>query len=219
MKSKIKVLLVDDHSIVREGLRMVLESVETIEVCGEAGTLKQAMHLTAESLPDVVVLDYRLPDGDGITGTINLKARFPNIKVLILTAYTQDEVVTGAIRAGIDGFLLKDADSNELIRAIQSIAKGTLVLDSSTTASIFDLLRGGHSSQRVKVPELTQQEERILQLVALGKTNKEIADSMAISDKTVRNYLSKAFRKLNVSNRTEAASYWINTMQNRDKCT
>ncbi|MDR5658393.1 response regulator transcription factor [Serpentinicella sp. ANB-PHB4] len=208
MLDKIKVLIVDDHSVVRKGLKMFLGTNPSIEVCGEAENLKDAIKMTTKTKPDVIILDFKLPDGDGINGSIAIKARFPDIKIIILTAYTQNETVLGAIRAGVDAYLLKDIESKELINTIIAVYKGKAVLDTSVTEDVFNTLKIENTNIKSK-SSLSLQETKILDMIAQGKVNKEIAESLGISDKTVRNYISNIFKKLNVSNRTEAATYWI----------
>lgn len=208
MKEKIKVLLIDDHSVVRDGLRLLLELDERLEVCGEASTLNEGVLMVNNLRPDVVLLDFRLPDGDGITGCINIKNNFPNIKIIILTAYAEEHIVMEAIRAGADGYLLKNIESDELIKTIVSVFEGESVLDSLVTEAVFNSIK----SENVKPTDnsiLSPRERKILEMISTGKTNKEIGSSLFISDKTVRNYVSNIFKKLNVTNRTEAASYWI----------
>ena len=205
---KIKVLLVDDHSIVRNGLRMILELDQRLEICGEASTLSETMTVISNTNPDLVLLDLKLPDGDGIIGCNNIKRQFPSIKIIILTAYADDHIVIEAIRAGADGYLLKNIESEELIEGIISVYSGESILDPSVTESVFNQIKV-EGKEYQKESKLSPKESEILQMISLGKANKEIATLMHISDKTVRNYVSNIFKKLNVSNRTEAATYWI----------
>ncbi len=208
MKGKIRVLLVDDHSVVRDGLRLLLQLNDGLEVCGEAATLKEAIMMTIDTNPDVVLLDFKLPDGDGVNGCISIKNLFPNIKIIILTAYAEQHIVMETIRAGADGYLLKNIESEELIKTILSVHNGESVLDPSVTERVFNSIK--LDNQKIEESsEFSPRETKILQALSLGKTNKEIAESLSISDKTVRNYISNIFKKINVSNRTEAASYWI----------
>ncbi len=212
MTKAIRVLLVDDHSVVREGLRLLLQLDNRLEVCGEASTLNEGIDMIKELKPDVVLLDFKLPDGDGISGCISIKNIFPEIKIIILTAYTEDHLVVEAIRSGVDGYLLKNADAEELIKTIISVYEGESVLDSSVTEIIFTNIKKDKSSS-MEDSILSPKEKEILEMLSLGKTNKEIGASLYISEKTVRNYVSNIFKKINVSNRTEAAAYWI---RNRD---
>lgn len=205
--NKIKVLLVDDHNIIRDGLRLILKIDERLEVCGEAASLKEAIDVIAKTNPDVILLDFKLPDGDGVSGCISIKSRFPKVKIIILTAYSQDHLVMETIRAGADGYLLKNIESEELIKNIIKVYEGDSVLDPSVTEGVFNSII---VNQKVDAKDkLSSRETYILQMVSLGKSNKEIAEALDIAEKTVRNYVSNIFKKLNVSNRTEAASYWI----------
>jgi len=207
VKNRIKVLIVDDHNIVRDGLRLILELDDRIEVCGEAKGLQEAMDIIPEAQPDVILLDFKLPDGDGVNGCICIKSRFPKVKIIILTAYSQDHLVMETIRAGASGYLLKNIKSDELIKNIFKVYEGDSVLDASVTEGVFNNII---ERQKADIDStLSCRETYILQMVSLGKSNKEIAEALAISEKTVRNYISNIFKKLNVSNRTEAASYWI----------
>ncbi len=206
MKNKIKVLLVDDHSIVRNGLKLILQLSDRLEVCGEAETLSQGIEVAGKTKPDVILLDFKLPDGDGVNGCITIKKQFPTVKIIILTAYSQNHIVIEAIRAGADGYLLKNIESDQLIKTIIRVYEGESALDPSITESVFNNIKEEKDEPGFN---LSPQETKILQMLSLGKTNKEIAGDIFISDKTVRNYVSNIFKKLNVSNRTEAASYWI----------
>lgn len=209
MKNRIKVLVVDDHNIVRDGLRMILELDDRIEVCGEAKGLQESLDIIAKTKPDVILLDFKLPDGDGVSGCISIKNRFPKVKIIILTAYSQDHLVMETIRAGADGYLLKSIKREELINNILNVYKGNSVLDTSLTECVFNNIITPMGKVLKEDSKLSAREIYIIQMVSLGKSNKEIAKALAISEKTVRNYISNIFKKLNVSNRTEAASYWI----------
>ncbi|MGI1660224.1 MAG: response regulator [Desulfitobacterium sp.] len=214
MSEKIKVLLVDDHSIVRDGLKLILQLSDQIEVCGEAGNLQETLLMIEKVKPDVILLDFKLPDGDGVSGCTRIKSQFPRVKIIILTAYSQDHLVLETIRSGADGYLLKNIKSEELIKNIIKVYEGASVLDSSVTETVFNHITV--SGDKVEITEkFSPRETEILKMLSSGKANKEIADALAISEKTVRNYISHIFRKLNVSNRTEAASYWLrkNTLE------
>ncbi len=212
MSDKIKVLLIDDHSVVREGLRLLLELDNRLIVCGEAATLNEGINMIGELKSHVVLLDFKLPDGDGISGCISIKNIFPDIKIIILTAYTEDHLVLEAIRSGVDGYLLKNVEADELVKTIISVYEGESVLDSSVTDIIFNNIKKEKTSS-AEDSLLSSKEKEILKMLSLGKTNKEIGAALYISEKTVRNYVSNIFKKINVSNRTEAAAYWI---RNRD---
>ena len=206
MREKIRVLLVDDHTIVRKGLRLILELHDRIDVCGEAGSIKEMIDMIAQCEPDVILLDFKLPDGDGVEGCKKIKSRFPDIKILILTAYSQDHIVMEAIRAGANGYLLKNIKGGDLIKSIFSVYKNESVLDPSVADVIFKQLHTGESRAD---HQLSPRETKILNMISKGKTNKEIAEALYISEKTVRNYTSTLFKKINVNNRTEAARYWL----------
>lgn len=208
MRDKIRVLLVDDHSIVRDGLKLLLQLNDKLEVCGEAATLEEAIMMTTKTSPDVVLLDFKLPDGDGVNGCLRIKSLFPNIKIIILTAYAEDHIVMETIKAGADGYLLKNIESEELIKTIECVYNGDSVLDPSVTEGVFNSIKQDNEEKEIST-NLSPRETKILEAISLGKTNKEIADTLSISDKTVRNYVSNIFKKINVSNRTEAASFWI----------
>lgn len=209
MSQSIKVFLIDDHNIVRDGLRLILESDSRISVGGEARSLQEALdHLPTVS-PDIILLDFRLPDGDGVTGCLAIKRQFPQVRIIVLTAFQQQQAVVETIRAGADGYLLKDIDSLDLIKNIVRVYEGDCVLDVSVTEKVFHNIVGADAELITEGSKLSYKEKSILQILSQGKSNCEIAQSMGISEKTVRNYISSIFKKMNVSNRTEAASYWI----------
>jgi DNA-binding NarL/FixJ family response regulator len=206
MEKPVRVLIVDDHAVVRVGMRSLLEKSDTILVCGEAGTLEETYKMVKTYKPDVVLLDMKLPDGDGAHGCKEIKALHPEAKVIILTAYSEEYTLMEAIKAGVDGYLLKNIDSGAIILAINNVIKGEATLDKSVTNSVFNHIRDSsinHDSG------LTDKEKAILELISYGKTNKEIATILFISEKTVRNYASAIMKKINVNNRTEASRYWI----------
>ena len=147
MKEKIRVLLVDDHTIVRKGLRLILELHDRIDVCGEAGSLKEMVDMIPQCEPDVILLDFKLPDGDGVEGCKKIRSLFPHIKILILTAYSQDHIVMEAIRAGANGYLLKNIKSDELIKSIFSVYENESVLDPAVAEVVFKQLHRGSNSQ------------------------------------------------------------------------
>jgi len=209
VKNTIKVLIVDDHNIVRDGLKLILELDDSIEVCGEAKDLKEALDLVNRTNPDVILLDYKFPDGDGVNGCINIKYLSPKVKIIILTAYSKEQFVIETIRAGADGYLLKNINSEELIKNIKKVYEGHSVLDTSVSEGVINDIIVQNERLNAEDNKLSSRETYILQMVSLGKANKEIAEALDISEKTVRNYVSSIFKKLNVSNRTEAASYWI----------
>ncbi len=205
-KKAINILLVDDHAIVRYGIRSLIERTEGVEVCGEAENLQEAYHKVSELVPDIVLLDIRLPDGDGAAGCREIKKLAPEVKVIILTAYAEDSIVLEAVRAGAEGYLLKNIDSNNIITAIRDVAEGKPALGDTIASQVMNALK----MDRKETEDLTPQEKNILELVSQGKTNKEIGEVLYISEKTVRNNVSKILKKINATNRTMAAIYWSN---------
>lgn len=205
-KKAINILLVDDHAIVRYGIRSLIERTDGVEVCGEAENLQEAYHKVSELEPDIVLLDIRLPDGDGAAGCREIKKLSPGVKVIILTAYAEDSIVLEAVRAGAEGYLLKNIDSNNIITAIRDVAEGKPALGETIASQVMNALK----MDRKETEDLTPQEKNILELVSQGKTNKEIGEVLYISEKTVRNNMSKILKKINATNRTMAAIYWSN---------
>ncbi|MPW24936.1 response regulator [Alkalibaculum sp. M08DMB] len=201
----IKILLIDDHSVVRLGIRSLIEKNSDMMVCGEYGTLTAAYENIKGLEPDVVLLDIKLPDGDGVTGCMTIKTMCPQTKVIILTAYGEDSLIVDVIKAGADGYLLKNIDSKTIISSIRGVTKGDSILDPNVISKVLGLLKNKDTDD----VNLTQQEQEILNLISEGKTNKKISKEMFITEKTVRNYVSIILKKINVSNRTEAALYWI----------
>ena len=201
----IRVLLVDDHRVVRIGLRALLEDTHDIRVEGEAADGATALAEAVRLKPQVVILDIRLPDQDGFEVCRQLKDRDPAIRVLMLTSVADDRVILQAITAGADGYLLKAIEDADVPEAIRTVASGGSMLDPILTRKLMDQL--SHTGVKVIDPlqELSPQERRVLELVAVGKTNKEIASDLHLSEKTVRNYLSTVFGKLRVTRRSEAA--------------
>ena len=209
MKNRIKVLTVDDHTIVRDGLKLILELHDSIEVCGEAKDLKETFDIIPKINPDVILLDFKLPDGDGVNGCIRIKCHFPKVKIIILTAYSQEYIVIDTIRAGADGYLLKNTTRNELIENIIKVYEGESVLDASLVGYAINNITQKNGKSNIDPHKLSSRETDILKMVSCGKSNIEIAEIFSISEKTVRNYISNIFKKINVSNRTEAAIYWM----------
>ncbi|SCY93608.1 response regulator [Alkaliphilus peptidifermentans] len=202
---KIKILLVDDHAIVRCGIRSLIERNENLTVCGEAENLKEAYRMVIDLKPDIVLLDIKLPDGDGITGCREMLKLNSEIKIIILTAYAEDHIVIEAIKAGAGGYLLKNVESSRIIKAIIEVYNGAAYLDPSVTEGILKELKG----KKEDISNLlTPRDVEILELISVGKTNKEIGEILFIAEKTVRNYVSKIMQKIGVNNRTEAAIFW-----------
>jgi DNA-binding NarL/FixJ family response regulator len=206
---KIKVFLLDDHEVVRLGLRQLLESEPDIEVVGEASTAAQAIVRVPALKPDVAVLDVRLPDGDGITVCREIRSTMEQQPAcLMLTSFSDDEALFTAIMAGASGYLLKQVSGTDLIGAVRRLAAGESLLDPAMTTAVLERLR--HPAEEEDDPRyksLTEQERRILDLIAEGKTNRQIAQSMFLAEKTVKNYVSGLLRKLEMERRTEAAVY------------
>ncbi|AOT69022.1 response regulator [Geosporobacter ferrireducens] len=200
----IKVLLVDDHAIVRWGISTLIEKKPGFVVCGEAGSLTEAYQKMEALKPEIVLLDLKLPDGDGATGCRQIKKISPDTKIIVLTAYADDLLLLETIKAGADGYLLKNIDSKAIISAIENVAKGASILDPAMVGKVMNVVRTNSEFTE----GLTVQEQKILDLIGLGKTNKEIAEELFIAEKTVRNYVSKIMKKIDVTNRTEAALYW-----------
>ncbi len=204
----LRVLLVDDHEVVRSGIAAMLKATEGIVVTGEAGTVRDAIEEAERTRPDVVVMDVRLADGSGIEATREIKSRRPQTQVLMLTSFADDEALFASIMAGASGYVLKQVKGGELVRAIRSVGQGESLLDPAVTKSVLDRLRKGkHLFRDEKLARLSPQEERILQLVADGKTNREIGSALDLAEKTVKNYVSSILSKLEVARRAEAAAY------------
>ncbi|GAB3430683.1 transcriptional regulator [Flindersiella endophytica] len=206
----IRVFLLDDHEVVRVGLRQLLESEPGIEVVGEAGTAAQAVARVPALRPDVAVLDVRLPDGDGVTVCREIRSAMdPPPACLMLTSYSDDEALFEAIMAGASGYLLKQIEGDRLIDAVKSLAAGESLLDPKLTAAVLERLRHGTEEEDPRYASLSPQEKRILEYVAQGMTNREIAQTMYLAEKTVKNYVSALLRKLGLQRRTEAAVYAV----------
>lgn len=209
LNNRVKVLLVDYHTIVRDGLKLILESHDSIEVCGDAKDLKETFDIIPKTRPDIILLDSNFPDGDGVNGCIRIKSLFPEIKIIILTECSQEFIVIETIRAGANGYLLKNVTRDELIANIIKVYKGECILDATLTRYAINFITQKNSESSIEQRNLSPREKDILQMLSCGKSNKEIADIFLISEKTVRNYISHIFKKINVSNRTEAAIYWM----------
>ncbi len=206
--STIRVLIVDDSVLVREGLRAVFSTQHrqpAIEVVGEAGTVADAIALAPKLQPDVVLLDIRLPDGSGLTACAELCRLSPATRILILTSVATDNLIQQAIQAGAQGYLMKEIDPEGLTRAIADAHAGRSVLTGEVTARVLRLLREGPTDP---LAPLSPQEHRVLALTAAGRSNKEIGIELGLSEKTVKNYLSNVFEKLNVTRRTQAAAIY-----------
>jgi DNA-binding NarL/FixJ family response regulator len=206
----IRILLVDDHSVVLDGLRMFLGLDPELEIVGQATDGAEAVRLAHALRPDVVLMDLLMPVMDGITATGLIRRQLPEVEVVALTSVLEDEKVIGAIRAGAIGYLLKQIAGGDVVRAIEGAARGESMLDPSLTQRVFfEVRRSIKKEEAVAFQDLTAQERQVLFLIAGGKTNREIATELFLSEGTVRNYVSSILSKLGVSNRAEAAAYAI----------
>jgi two-component system, NarL family, response regulator DevR len=209
-RNKIKLLLVDDHEVVRIGLRTLFNETEGFQVVGQADTSSGAIANARRLQPDVVLMDVRLPDGSGVEACREIRADRPEARVIFLTSFADDDAILATLMAGADGFLLKGASSEELIRAVSTVAAGRSFLDASAMQHAMARLQALSSGvERVTGQALSPQEQKVLAFVAEGRTNKEIAAAMNLSQKTVANYLSNVFQKLNVTRRSQAAAYFV----------
>jgi two-component system response regulator DevR len=205
---RLRLLIVDDHEVVRLGLRLLLQNRPEFELVGEAESGAQALSLVERLRPDLVVLDVRLPDRDGVEVCREITARFPETRVLILTVYPDEEFIVRAIEAGASGYVLKRAGSRELIEALEALARGEAILDPTITRKVLEQFRQRSRATREEAfKDLTPRERLILARIAEGKSNREIAKELFLTEKTVRNYVSIILDKLGVSNRVEAAAY------------
>ncbi|MDT8897092.1 MAG: response regulator [Thermanaerothrix sp.] len=208
--AKQRILLVDDHEVVRLGLRALLEHHPQFEVVGEAGTAKEALEQVAQQRPDVVLMDIRLPGASGIEACEEITQKYPETKVIMLTSYAEDEMLFSAIRAGASGYVLKQIGREDLIRAIEAVGRGEALLDPAVTQRVFqEVRRAVREEEASAFANLSQQEKHVLLLVSEGKTNREIAKALYLGEGTVRNYVSSILSKLGVSNRAEAAAYAV----------
>jgi two-component system response regulator DevR len=201
----IRVFLLDDHEVVRRGLTALLESTPDIAVVGESGSAHEATRIIPALRPDVAVLDARLPDGDGITVCREVRSVDPRIKALMLTSFQDDEALFDSIMAGASGYLLKQVRGTDVVEAIRTVAAGRSLLDPSVTQRVLERLRHPERHDPVEFAMLTPQERRILDLIAQGMTNRQIASELLLAEKTVKNYVSSLLGKLGVERRTQAA--------------
>lgn len=207
--SIIRVLLADDHEIVRVGLRALFEGHPRIRIVGEADSVASTIQQCIALQPNLVLLDIRMPDGNGFTACEHIQKHCHDTRILILTSFADDQTILNALDAGADGYLLKEIDSEALSNAIEKVAAGHSILDPVVTRRVLARMRPGEpNSAQDRIALLSPQERRVLALVAEGKTNKEIALDMKLSDKTVKNYLSNAMDKLQVSRRSQAAAFF-----------
>jgi DNA-binding NarL/FixJ family response regulator len=208
--AKQRIILVDDHEVVRLGLKSLLDRHPQFDVVGEANSARDALEQVAALEPDVVVMDIRLPGTSGIEACEQIVDKYPNIKVIMLTSYAEDEMLFSAIRAGASGYVLKQIASEELIKAIEAVGRGEALLDPAVTQRVFQEVRRAVKEEEASAfSHLSQQEKHVLLLVSEGKTNREIAKNLFLGEGTVRNYVSSILSKLGVNNRAEAAAYAV----------
>ena len=201
-------LLVDDHEVVRQGLAALLGRREGFDIVGEAGTVAEAVDAARRFRPDLIVMDVRLPDGSGIEACREIRAELPDTRVVMLTSYPDEDAVLSAIIAGASGYLLKQVRARDLVAALEAVGRGESLLDPAVTGRVLERIRRiATTDQPDALAQLTSQEQKILLLVAEGKTNKEIAADVFLSDKTVKNYVSSILAKLNLERRAQAAAY------------
>lgn len=203
----IRVLIVDDHEVVREGLRALLRRRPNLTVVGAADTVASAIAEARRMKPDVVIMDLRLPDGSGVEACREIRAQRPETKVIMLTSYADDEAVIASIMAGATGYLLKQSRTQALTDAIVRAMNGESLLDPAVTQQVLDRVRSAGTKKADELSLLSEQEQKIVDLIAQGKTNKEIAQEVYLSDKTVKNYVSSILSKLNLRRRSEAAAF------------
>ena len=207
---KQRILLVDDHEVVRLGLKSLLKRHPQFEVVGEAASAREALEQVETNHPDVVVMDIRLPGTSGIEACEEITSRFPETRVLMLTSYAEDEMLFSAIRAGASGYILKQIGGEELVKALEAVARGEALLDPAVTQRVFQEVRRAVKEEEASAfVHLSQQEKHVLLLVSEGRTNREIAKALFLGEGTVRNYVSSILSKLGVSNRAEAAAYAV----------
>lgn len=204
---RIRVVLVDDHEVVRRGLRSLLETDDRIEVIGEAPSVGMALSTILADPPDVLVLDVRLPDGTGIEVCREVRSRYPEVRALMLTSYADDQAVYDAIMAGASGYLLKETRGADLVDAVVRVAAGESLLDPAVTGRVLSRLRD-EEQEDPRIAALTPQERDILSHVAEGLTNRQVGEQLHLAEKTVKNTMTSILRKLGMARRTEAAVFW-----------
>jgi len=215
-RTTIRVFLLDDHEVVRRGLRELFEAEEDLEVVGEAASAAEAMEQVLGSRPQVAVLDVRLPDGDGVEVCRDLRSTMPELKCLMLTSFADDEALFSAILAGASGYVLKQVKGSDLVSAVRHVASGGSLLDPALTRQVVERIRG-EQVQDERLARLTGQERKILGLIADGKTNRQIADELYLAEKTVKNYVSNLLSKMGFARRTEAAVYATRLSQRKGR--
>lgn len=210
MKDEVRVLLVDDHEVVRLGMLTLLEDIHWVEVVAEAGTAAEAVAAVAETRPDVVVMDIRMPGESGIDACREITRRWPDTEVIMLTSYVEDELIFQAIQAGASGYVLKQVGNRPLLDALEAVRRGEALLDPQVTQRVIAQVRKTEQARQASAfRDLTPREMEVLAEVATGKTNPEIAEVLGVSEKTVRNHVSAILAKLEMNNRIEAATYAV----------
>ena len=208
VERQLRLLVVDDHEVVRQGLVAMLSRRPNFQVVAEAGTAAESIEMARRYQPELVIMDVRLPDGSGIEACREIRAELPGTRVVILTSYPDEEAVLSAIIAGASGYLLKLIRGRDLVASLESVGRGDSLLDPAVTEKVLDRVRRiATGTYTDEMAQLTQQEQKILLLVAEGKTNKEIASEVFLSDKTVKNYVSSILSKLNLERRAQAAAF------------
>jgi two-component system, NarL family, response regulator DevR len=210
MSQVVRILVADDHAVVRAGLRALLEHHENFQVVGEASTGEEAIVRAIESHPDIAVLDIRMPGLSGIEACRQIVEKVEGCKVIMLTSYAEDELLFAAIRAGASGYVLKRIGDNDLVRAVERVSRGESMLDPAMTATVFaEMRKANEAQQNTAFAALTSQELAVLALVVHGLTNRQIAVNLFLGEGTVRNYVSSVLGKIGAANRAEAAAYAV----------
>lgn len=205
----VRVMLVDDHEVVRQGLQTMVEDTGEMTVVAQAGTVAEAVLRARSYHPDVIVMDVRLPDGTGIDACRQIRAEQPDARILMLTSFADDKALFDAIMAGAVGYLLKEVRGSDLLDAIRRVAAGESLLDPAVTAKVLERIREGSGHGDPGLARLTPTERRILDAIAQGSTNRQIGDSLGLAEKTIKNYVSTILSKLHVARRAEAAVYLV----------
>ncbi len=203
----VRLLICDDHDVVREGIRALLSHRDDITVVAEAATAADAIEAAARETPDVVIMDVRLPDGSGVEACRSIREILPATRVIMLTSYPDDEALYASIVAGASGYLLKQSRGRALVEAVQTVASGRALLDPDVTGRILDRVRRGRAEEDPAVASLTDQERRVVEQLATGKTNREIGEALFLSEKTVKNYVSRILDKLGLRHRAQVAAF------------
>jgi DNA-binding NarL/FixJ family response regulator len=202
----LRVLIADDHPLFRKGMRALLESLPHVEVIGEASSGEEAVTMTTAQQPDLVLMDLQMPDGNGLVATREINKTSPHVRILMVTLFEDDESIFAALRAGAHGYILKDAEEDEMVRAIRAVGGGEAIFSPSIAARLMDYFATARTLEPQEIfPELTDREREILTLIARGESNGAIAEQLVISLKTVRNHVSNIYNKLQVADRAQAA--------------